>query len=72
LRALKLLTIIECEVRCRYFTKCFYGSLPKYAIKTIDTINTGGVFVGSLLLNITKDDSMFYVSNPSPKVSITN
>jgi hypothetical protein len=65
LRALKLLTITECEKRCRYFTKCFYGYLPKYAIKTIDT---GGVFVGSLLLHITKDDSMFYVSNPSPIV----
>ncbi|CAM0902908.1 unnamed protein product [Alopecurus aequalis] len=57
---LKLLVVTDGEKGCRYFTKDFKGSMPGYAVKTVDTTGAGDAFVGSLLLNVAKDDSIFY------------
>jgi fructokinase len=59
---LKLLIVTDGEKGCRYFTKDFKGSVPGYAVKTVDTTGAGDAFVGSLLFNVAKDDSVFYVS----------
>ncbi|VAI24309.1 unnamed protein product [Triticum turgidum subsp. durum] len=57
---LKLLVVTDGEKGCRYFTKDFKGSLPGYSVNTVDTTGAGDAFVGSLLLNVAKDDSIFY------------
>ena len=59
---LKLLVVTDGEKGCRYFTKDFKGSLPGYSVNTVDTTGAGDAFVGSLLINVAKDDSIFYVS----------
>ncbi|EMS46497.1 hypothetical protein TRIUR3_22532 [Triticum urartu] len=57
---LKLLVVTDGEKGCRYFTKDFKGSLPGYSVNTVDTTGAGDAFVGSLLLNVAKDGSIFY------------
>ena len=39
----------------------FKGSVPGYKVNTIDTTGAGDAFVGSLLVNVAKDDSIFHV-----------
>nr|QWC93367.1 chloroplast fructokinase [Lilium davidii var. unicolor] len=56
---LKLLIVTDGEKGCRYFTKGFKGTVPGFAVKTIDTTGAGDAFVGSLLVSIAKDNSLF-------------
>ncbi|KAM0887150.1 hypothetical protein ACQ4PT_029234 [Festuca glaucescens] len=58
---LKLLVVTDGQRGCRYYTKDFKGSVPGYAVRTVDTTGAGHAFVGSLLVNVAKDDSIFYV-----------
>jgi fructokinase len=39
----------------------FKGSVPGFKVDTIDTTGAGDAFVGSLLVNVAKDDSLFHV-----------
>ena len=39
----------------------FKGSVPGYKVNTIDTTGAGDAFVGSLLVNVAKDHSIFHV-----------
>jgi fructokinase len=39
----------------------FKGSVPGYKVNTIDTTGAGDAFVGSLLVNVAKDDNIFHV-----------
>ena len=39
----------------------FKGSVPGFKVDTIDTTGAGDAFVGSLLVNVAKDDSIFHV-----------
>ena len=57
---LKLLIVTDGEKGCRYFTKDFKGSVPGFKVDTIDTTGAGDAFVGSLLVNVAKDDSLFH------------
>jgi fructokinase len=56
---LKLLIVTDGEKGCRYFTKDFKGSVSGFAVKTIDTTGAGDAFVGSLLVSIANDNSIF-------------
>jgi fructokinase len=56
---LKLLIVTDGEKGCRYFTKDFKGSVSGFSVKTIDTTGAGDAFVGSLLVSIAKDNSIF-------------
>jgi fructokinase len=58
---LKLLIVTDGEKGCRYFTKDFKGAVPGYAVNTVDTTGAGDAFVGSLLVSVAKDDSIFHV-----------
>lgn len=40
----------------------FKGSVSGFAVKTIDTTGAGDAFVGSLLVSIAKDNSIFEVN----------
>jgi fructokinase len=57
---LKLLVVTDGDKGCRYFTKDFKGSVPGYKVNTIDTTGAGDAFVGSLLVNVAKDASIFH------------
>ncbi|CAO2186676.1 unnamed protein product [Urochloa humidicola] len=57
---LKLLIVTDGDKGCRYFTKDFKGSVPGYKVNTVDTTGAGDAFVGSLLVNVAKDDSIFH------------
>ncbi|KAF0900247.1 hypothetical protein E2562_029757 [Oryza meyeriana var. granulata] len=57
---LKLLIVTDGEKGCRYFTKDFKGSVPGFAVNTVDTTGAGDAFVGTLLVNVTKDYSIFH------------
>ncbi|XP_010908109.1 fructokinase-2 [Elaeis guineensis] len=57
---LKLLIVTDGEKGCRYFTKNFKGKVPGFSVKTVDTTGAGDAFVGSLLVSIAKDDSLFH------------
>ncbi|KAJ0527173.1 putative fructokinase [Helianthus annuus] len=56
---LKLLVVTDGEKGCRYYTKSFKGKVPGYAVKAIDTTGAGDSFVGSLLVSMAKDTSIF-------------
>ncbi|KAF5792204.1 putative fructokinase [Helianthus annuus] len=59
---LKLLVVTDGEKGCRYYTKAslsFKGKVPGYAVKAIDTTGAGDSFVGSLLVSMAKDTSIF-------------
>ncbi|KAL8230988.1 hypothetical protein R6Q57_000766 [Mikania cordata] len=56
---LKLLVVTDGEKGCRYYTKSFKGKVPGYPVKAIDTTGAGDSFVGSLLVSISKDTSIF-------------
>ncbi|XP_072965305.1 fructokinase-2-like [Typha angustifolia] len=56
---LKLLIVTDGEKGCRYFTKDFKGSIPGFAVNTIDTTGAGDAFVGALLVSMAKDISLF-------------
>ncbi|KAJ3681420.1 hypothetical protein LUZ60_015909 [Juncus effusus] len=56
---LKLLIVTDGEKGCRYFTKDFKGRVSGFSVKTIDTTGAGDAFVGSLLVSIAKDTSIF-------------
>ncbi|KAG2581141.1 hypothetical protein PVAP13_6KG016500 [Panicum virgatum] len=58
--SLKLLIVTDGDKGCRYFTKDFKGSVPGYKVNTIDTTGAGDAFVGSLLVNVAKDDNIFH------------
>ncbi|AQK78142.1 Fructokinase-2 [Zea mays] len=57
---LKLLVVTDGDKGCRYFTKDFKGSVPGFKVDTVDTTGAGDAFVGSLLVNVAKDDSIFH------------
>ncbi|XP_065878171.1 probable fructokinase-5 [Euphorbia lathyris] len=56
---LKLLLVTDGEKGCRYFTKKFKGKVGGYSVKTVDTTGAGDAFVGSFLLSVAKDTSIF-------------
>nr|XP_034897771.1 probable fructokinase-5 [Populus alba] len=57
---LKLLVVTDGEKGCRYFTKAlFKGRVPGFSVKVVDTTGAGDAFVGSLLLSVAKDTSIF-------------
>ncbi|XP_069147559.1 probable fructokinase-5 [Solanum lycopersicum] len=56
---LKLLVVTDGEKGCRYFTKSFKGKVSGFSVKTVDTTGAGDAFVGSLLVSIAKDPSIF-------------
>lgn len=56
---LKLLVVTDGEKGCRYFTKNFKGKVGGFSVKTVDTTGAGDAFVGSLLVSIAKDPSIF-------------
>ncbi|KAL9993107.1 putative fructokinase [Helianthus debilis subsp. tardiflorus] len=56
---LKLLVVTDGEKGCRYYTKSFKGKVPGYSVKAIDTTGAGDSFVGSLLVSMAKDTSIF-------------
>ncbi|KAK6776097.1 hypothetical protein RDI58_027098 [Solanum bulbocastanum] len=56
---LKLLIVTDGEKGCRYFTKSFKGKASGFSVKTVDTTGAGDAFVGSLLVSIAKDPSIF-------------
>ncbi|XP_004290279.1 PREDICTED: probable fructokinase-5 [Fragaria vesca subsp. vesca] len=56
---LKLLIVTDGEKGCRYFTKKFKGNVTGFAVKTVDTTGAGDAFVGSFLLSMAKDLSIF-------------
>ncbi|PIN01575.1 Ribokinase [Handroanthus impetiginosus] len=58
---LKLLVVTDGEKGCRYFTKGFRGRVAGFSVKTIDTTGAGDSFVGSLLVSIAKNPSIFQV-----------
>jgi len=56
---LKLLLVTDGEKGCRYFTKNFKGSVGGFSVKTVDTTGAGDAFVGSFLIAIARDNSIF-------------
>ncbi|WCJ29031.1 pfkB-like carbohydrate kinase family protein [Euphorbia peplus] len=56
---LKLLLVTDGEKGCRYFTKKFKGNVGGYSVKTVDTTGAGDAFVGSFLVSVAKDPSIF-------------
>ncbi|XP_071710734.1 probable fructokinase-5 [Rutidosis leptorrhynchoides] len=56
---LKLLVVTDGEKGCRYYTKNFKGKVPGYSVKAVDTTGAGDSFVGSLLVSMAKDTSIF-------------
>ncbi|KAK9066802.1 hypothetical protein SSX86_014125 [Deinandra increscens subsp. villosa] len=56
---LKLLVVTDGEKGCRYYTKSFKGKVPGYSVKAVDTTGAGDSFVGSLLVSMAKDTSIF-------------
>ncbi|KAI7745901.1 hypothetical protein M8C21_005529 [Ambrosia artemisiifolia] len=59
---LKLLVVTDGEKGCRYYTKAsrsFNGKVSGYSVKAIDTTGAGDSFVGSLLVSMAKDTSIF-------------
>ncbi|KAK4489981.1 hypothetical protein RD792_000635 [Penstemon davidsonii] len=56
---LKLLIVTDGEKGCRYFTKSFKGRVGGFSVKTVDTTGAGDSFVGSLLVSIAKNPSIF-------------
>ncbi|XP_076924863.1 putative fructokinase-5 [Bidens hawaiensis] len=56
---LKLMVVTDGEKGCRYYTKNFKGKVPGYSVKAIDTTGAGDSFVGSLLVSMAKDTSIF-------------
>ncbi|XP_031490747.1 probable fructokinase-5 [Nymphaea colorata] len=52
---LKLMVVTDGEKGCRYFTKNFKGRVAGFSVKTIDTTGAGDAFVGSLLVQLSKD-----------------
>ncbi|KAI3726597.1 hypothetical protein L1987_66395 [Smallanthus sonchifolius] len=56
---LKLMVVTDGEKGCRYYTKNFKGKVPGYPVKAIDTTGAGDSFVGSLLVSMAKDTSIF-------------
>ncbi|XP_076956532.1 putative fructokinase-5 [Bidens hawaiensis] len=56
---LKLMVVTDGEKGCRYYTKNFKGKVPGYSVKAIDTTGAGDSFVGSLLVSMSKDSSIF-------------
>ncbi|KAK2992032.1 hypothetical protein RJ640_014893 [Escallonia rubra] len=56
---LKLLVVTDGEKGCRYFTKNFKGKVEGFPVKAIDTTGAGDSFVGSFLVSVAKDNSIF-------------
>ncbi|CAN1340621.1 Probable fructokinase-5 [Linum perenne] len=56
---LKLLVVTDGPKGCRYFTKNFKGSVGGYSVKAVDTTGAGDAFVGSFLVSVAKDPSIF-------------
>ncbi|KAI9092554.1 hypothetical protein K1719_027682 [Acacia pycnantha] len=56
---LKLLIVTDGEKGCRYFTKKFKGKVPGFKVNTVDTTGAGDSFVGSLLLSVANNPSIF-------------
>lgn len=56
---LKLMVVTDGEKGCRYYTKSFKGKVPGCKVKAIDTTGAGDAFVGSLLVSMAKDTSIF-------------
>lgn len=56
---LKLLVVTDGEKGCRYVTKKFKGKVGGFSVKAVDTTGAGDSFVGSLLVSIAKDNSIF-------------
>ncbi|CAN0838954.1 Probable fructokinase-5 [Linum grandiflorum] len=56
---LKLLVVTDGPKGCRYFTKNFKGKVGGYSVKAVDTTGAGDAFVGSFLVSVAKDPSIF-------------
>ncbi|XP_021812966.1 probable fructokinase-5 [Prunus avium] len=56
---LKLLVVTDGEKGCRYFTKKFKGKVTGFSVKAVDTTGAGDAFVGSFLVSMAKDMSIF-------------
>ncbi|KAL5845584.1 hypothetical protein ACOSQ3_009108 [Xanthoceras sorbifolium] len=56
---LKLLVVTYGEKGCGYFTKSFKGRIPGFAVKTVDTTGAGDAFVGSFLVSLANNPSIF-------------
>ncbi|CAI0628288.1 unnamed protein product [Linum tenue] len=56
---LKLLLVTDGPKGCRYYTKSFKGKVAGYTVKTVDTTGAGDAFVGSFLMQVAKDPSIF-------------
>ncbi|KAL5993206.1 Fructokinase-2 [Asimina triloba] len=56
---LKLLVVTDGEKGCRYFTKDFGGKVGGFSVKTVDTTGAGAAFVGSLLVSLARDDTLY-------------
>ncbi|KAI3758731.1 hypothetical protein L6452_06302 [Arctium lappa] len=56
---LKLMVVTDGEKGCRYYTKSFKGKVPGCKVKAVDTTGAGDSFVGSLLVSMAKDTSIF-------------
>ncbi|XP_058089968.1 fructokinase-2-like isoform X2 [Magnolia sinica] len=56
---LKLLVVTDGEKGCRYFTKEFKGKVDGFSVETVDTTGAGDAFVGSLLVSLARNDSLY-------------
>ncbi|KAK4280501.1 hypothetical protein QN277_012122 [Acacia crassicarpa] len=56
---LKLLIVTDGEKGCRYFSKKFKGKVPGFKVNTVDTTGAGDSFVGSFLLSVANNPSIF-------------
>ncbi|KAB2611909.1 fructokinase-5 [Pyrus ussuriensis x Pyrus communis] len=56
---LKLLVVTDGEKGCRYYTKKFKGKVAGFSVKAVDTTGAGDSFVGSFLLSMANDMSIF-------------
>ncbi|XP_028796465.1 probable fructokinase-5 [Neltuma alba] len=56
---LKLLIVTDGEKGCRYFNKKFKGKIPGFKVNTVDTTGAGDSFVGSLLVSVANNPSIF-------------
>ncbi|KAK2658411.1 hypothetical protein Ddye_004944 [Dipteronia dyeriana] len=56
---LKLLIVTYGDKGCGYFTKSFKGRMPGFAVKTVDTTGAGDAFVGSFLVSLANNPTIF-------------
>nr|GEY11356.1 probable fructokinase-4 [Tanacetum cinerariifolium] len=62
---LKLLLVTLGDKGCNYYTKDFYGTVPAFPVKAVDTTGAGDSFVGALLTRIVEDQSVLQGAIPA-------